>query len=371
MATIVDIELSTAALYSIFHPVYLTAHDASASDSVAEGGTSSHAGQFDSLVGHFIHRTGLRVALDGLPEGANITSVALFLYGTSMPADDFNLTIVSIDMSNPAIPADYSKLGTDSYGAFDTSGWNAAGWNEITINVAGLVVLNAARQVGEWELGLRSDDDISSTPGSSGNVMYVGFRTPNHANIPYIKITYDEWPATYPSVPTFPLTGKIDLVTYSMIRSYMTELDRDLSAMTDGDGNVDLAVANYIWWTGTSERLAYSNGSSHVSVTTLESTSGLTLECDLVTADLTVTTTGTAVDSTVANDALLSNTAHASIKAKITDNEIGFDAIPSASPADDEADIYLEIATGDLLIKTRDDGQAGVKTDKLGDFSAM
>ena len=141
--------------------------------------------------------------------------------------------------------------------------------------------------------------------------------------------------------------------------------------VADDDGNVDLAVANYIWWTGTSEILGYDNGTSHVTMTTLESTSGLTLDCDLVTVDLTVTADVTAVDTTVANDVLTSNAGYVSIKAQVADNEIAFDAVPSDSPADDEADIYLEIATGDLLLKTRDDGQAGIKTDKLGDFSAM
>jgi len=187
-----------------------------------------------------------------------------------------------------------------------------------------------------------------------------------------LELTYSDWPnEIYPAVPSFPVTGKIDLETYSTIKNYLEGLDYDLSLVADGDGNLDLTVANYIWWTGTSEQVAYDNATSHVTLTTLEATSGLTLDCDLVTADPSITTTATAVNSTVANDVAISNTGYASIKAKVTDNELVYDAVSAPAPADDEADIYMDSTSGDLTIKTRDDGQAGVKTDILGDFSAM
>ncbi len=328
-------------------------------------------GQNVSGATYFIWRSACRFSFSNIPTNVQITAATLKLYGHSdQSVDDFDITVVGGDFVAPPNTTDWSKGLTTDFGSKNTSTTSLAAYNNIAINAAGLVYLNAAIQTGEVELYVRSDFDISATaPTASEYWTSRGF---SDANPPVLEVTYGVFGEDiYPETTIFPVTGRIDLATYYTISSYLTGIDDDLSVLADGAGNVDLAVANYIWWTGTSEILGYDNGTSRVTVTTLEATSGLTLDCDLVTADLTVTTTGTAVDSTVANDALLSNTAHASIKAKITDNEIAFDAIASATPADDEADIYMEIATGDLLIITRDDGQAGAKTDKLGDFSAM
>ena len=353
-------------------PVY--ADVLSATDATVFGTNDSAylVGQSQGFSTFSVYRTALWYDLSEIPADAYISGVTLKLYGkTASPDDDFVMYTVDTDCGFPLQNSDYSKMLAADLGQFDTVGWNTSGYNTITLNAAGLVAINAKLQTGTICLGVRSEQEINAVQSTQFNTEFVYFDSTSETNPPVLTVTWTAWPDIYPEILQFPVTGKIDLATYSAISSHLTGLDTDLSLVADDDGNVDLAVANYIWWTGTSEILGYDNGTSHVTMTTLESASGLTLDCDLVTVDLTVTADVTAVDTTVANDILTTNAGYASIKAQVADNEIAFDAVPSDSPADDEADIYLEIATGDLLLKTRDDGQAGIKTDILGDFSAM
>lgn len=316
-------------------------------------------------------RTGITFDLTSLPLNAEITGATLKLYGhADASTDDFLLTLCEVNLSDPQAYTDYAKFETTDFGNLTTVGISIGGLNSIIFNAAGLLHLNTAVQNNSIDIGIRSSKDISDTAPTQ--FEFVSFKGQNHTNRPVLDITYSDWPnEIYPTVVAFPVTGKIDLATYSIIGNQLTGLDVDLSALADGDGNLDLAVANWITWTATSEKIAYDNGTSHVTVTTLESTSAITIAADLTTADPSITTTATAVDATVTNDAQLSNTAYASIQSKVTDNEVAFSGGSAPSPADDEGDIYMDSTSGDFVIKTRDDGQAGTKTAILGDFSAM
>lgn len=374
MAT-VSLTLDDTVIWSNSGPqggAYADVQSATASGYMAHNSENITIGQsLSGFPNYLVYRSAVRFDISTISQDAVITAATLKLYGFDDDStDDFDITVVDGSFQTAPLYTDYSKGETTSFGAINSSACSVGAYNDITINADGLAALNTALSTGIIELYLRNNFDIAATAPTT--LERYQFRGYDHASQPQLDITYFILGEdVYPTAVSFPLAGSIDLATYSTIKNYLEGIDADLALTTDGDGNVDLAVANYIWWTGTSEILGYDNSTSHVTVTTLEATSGLTLDCDLVTADPTITTTGTAVDSTVATDALLSNTAHASIKAKITDNEIAFDAISAPSPADDEADIYMDSTSGDLVIKTRDDGQAGVKTDLLGDFSGM
>jgi len=304
-----------------------------------------------------------------------VLSAKLRLYGhTDRSDDEFDATIVEgPDIGVSALSTeDYNKLGDTSYGLLNTTALSVGSWNEFTINATGIAFINSRLQHGAINLGLRSGEDLGNVAPPADTLQQYGFYGYSSSYIPELVLTTSNWPNDiYPDDTVFPLAGKIDLATYGVISTYMTGLDADLSLITDGDGNLDLAIANWITWTGTSEKIAYDSGTSHVTVTTLEATSAITIAADLVTVDPTITTTGAAVDCTVANDALLSTTAYESIQASVSDDEVDFAASVAPTPADDWGYLYMDSTSGDFIMKTRDDGQAGTKTHILGDFSGM
>jgi len=319
-----------------------------------------------------VYRTILQFDFAGIPPSANITGATLKLFGTDSDPDiDFIFYIVEALLSDPVAYTDYANLQATDFGQFNTTGWNNTGFNIITFNAAGLVYLNAALQTNKVDIGIRSEEDINQSPVATANTEYVKYTGTFSGNAPVLTITYTLWPDAYPNTVAAPLAGKIDLATYGVINEYMTKFDLEISNVLDADGNIDLAVANWITWTGTSEKIAYDNGTSNVTFTTLETTSVITLDGDLSSVDITGTMNASAVDCTVGGDLGLGAGAYSGIKSKVTDNEVVFSGISAPSPDDDEADIYMDSTSGDFIIKTRDDGQAGVKTDILGDFSAM
>ena len=321
-----------------------------------------------------MYRSALRYDLTDLPVGAIISAATLKLYGRTDQcfSGEFDVAVVDGYFGDPAIYADWNNGESTSYGLINTAACAVDAYNDITINATGISALNAAIQTGKTELFLRSSKDISSTaPTGTERFYFEGY---SEANPPILDLTYSIWEVEDPSEeeppdpPLFPLQGRIDLATYAVINNFLTSLDSAVSSITGGDGNIDLAVANYITWDGTSEQIAYDNGNSRVTLTTLEATSGITVLGDLVTADPTITTTGTAVDCTVANDAQLTNAAYASILSQVADDEAVFSA-GTGNPPDGECDIYMDFTTGDFMIKINEGG--GTKTDILADFSAM
>ena len=319
-----------------------------------------------------VNRNAIWFDLSDVPKSASITACTLKIYGAgAVVGDDFIIYLVSVSgAANPLIPENFSLFGTTDMGQLNTTGWNAAGFNTLTFNAAGLVDINTALQSGLYAIGLRSKDDVDATEPADGG--YVDFEGAIGTNIPVLTITYSTWPDIYPQVPQFPVTGKIDLPTLTVISDHMTALDAEIDDIADGDGNIDLAVANWILWTGTGEKIAYDNATSHVTITSLESTTPLTLAGDLTSDDVTADDIS-AVDGTVGNDMTLAGIEKVNtIYSKLADNEVVFSALASPGAPDDETvDIFMEPTTGDLTAKIRNDGLGGLKTALLGDFSDM
>ena len=350
--------------------VYTIAQSAS-SGSPRSNQTTVNIGQFRSYTGTYtVVRAGFRFDLTSFTV-AEIAAATLKIYGAQDRSDtNFDITLVGAEVNTPPEAYEYGLFGTTDYGNFYTAGFKAAGWNTITFNAAGVAFLNAQVQTGKIQVGLRSNKDISITaPSGEEYVNVEGF---DNTNRPTLTLTYSEWPDTaWPFDPLFPLQGKVDLATYSIIKFYMEDADAEIGGMTDGNGNIDLAVDNWITWTGTSEKVAYDDTNSRVTVTTLASTSIITLVDALTTVDLTIDVTGSAVNATVGNNVTMTDAVYAGIQSVTVDNEITFSAHALSGASDGEGRLDMDSTEGDLVWAVRDDGQAGAKSEILADFSAI
>ncbi len=373
MATLSVTLLDTVFWFNEARDTYTSVQGASTSISIFHNTITIDVGQRNvtPLWDEFwVFRSGLRFDLSELPGGAYITAATLKLDGDAdVSGDDFDITITEGVFDDPPINDDYDNGLDVSFGSINSSAY-VGGWNNITVNAAGLTYLNGAIQAGEVRLFLKSGEDIAvSEPATTEYVVYEGFA---EANAPQLELTYSiTGEGLYPEPISFPVAGKVDLPTYSSINSYMTALDADISLMTDGSGNIDLAIANWITWDGTSEKIAYDDGNSHVTITTLASTSIVALVGDLATVDLTIDTTGSAVNATVGNNVTMSDAVYAGIQSVTVDNEITFSAQALAAAENGQGRLDMDSTEGDLVWAVRDDGQAGAKSDILADFSAM
>jgi len=350
---------------------YLSAWGLASANRMYLNATSVQPGQYKKVSSPIwnVMRDGLVFDLSALPPDAEITAATLKIYVNSDSSDtDFLIFACEVNLSSPPTYSDYSNFGA-SFGMLTTVGIAVGAFNSIVFNSTGIAYVNSAIQVGEVEIGLRSwNDFIQAAPTQN---EYVTLSGQAQSNRPVLELTYSELSSgDYPDAPIFAATGKIDLDTYSTIGNYLTALDNDLSAVADTDGNVALDEANWITWDTTSEKIAYDAAESNVTVTTLQFTT-LALVGDFITADLTMNNDSAAVDCTVANDAQLSDTAYATIQSQVTDDEVVFTGIAGFATTDDTGFVRMVAADGDLVLITRDDGQAGAKTDILADFSAL
>jgi len=355
---------------------YLSARNAGVASTMDLDALTMACGQFlqGGSPAWNVVRAGMIFDLSDLPVAADITAAKLKIYGDSdSSATDFTLVVGNAVLSAPPTYSDYKRsnwehaLGT--LGSLSSAAFSVGSFNDITLNANGLIYINAAIQDGEVEIGLTSQNDFLSVAPTQ--LEFVTVKGQADSDRPILELTYSDWPNdVYPDTPDFPSTGKIDLATYGVISNYLTLIDVDLSLIADADGNVALAEDAWILWDTTSEKIAYDAAEANVTFTTLQ-VGTLTLNGDLITADLTMDNNSSADNCTVGNDAIFSDTAYATLKSKITDNEVVFTGRTPPGPADDEGMVFMFNTAGDLILKTRDDGQAGVKSDTLVDFSAI
>lgn len=152
---------------------YLTVHNAAVGYAGGHGPNIIRLGQGqdpDPDYGNYflVGRAGLVFDIsDPALIGATITSATLSLYGlTDESVIDFDMTLVSgADLSDVFVDANYGDLlnAITSYGSLNTSGFLVEGWNVITLNAAGIAVLQVALASGVIRFGIRSSRDIAST----------------------------------------------------------------------------------------------------------------------------------------------------------------------------------------------------------------
>ncbi len=107
-----------------------------------------------------------------LPDDACISSAVLSLYGDDcLSYVDFEITVVDGSvLHEPLKDADYGALGSQnvSGGAFNTSGFNYDGYNDIPLNETGIGWIS---KTGTTKLGLRSSRDIAAIDPSTSEYV--------------------------------------------------------------------------------------------------------------------------------------------------------------------------------------------------------
>ena len=176
--------------------VYATVQgDTSANNSPIDNGTvSTILGQLYRAApppNYHIYRAALFFNTSSIPDDATITSSTLSLYGDNdLSTTDFNIVVTSGGATYPHNPmevGDYSIAHYSSTGnaTFSTSGYDAAGWNVLTLNSTGLTWIS---KTGTTKFLLASSRDIAvSTPTGEERVTYVGW---SNANCPQLSVTY-------------------------------------------------------------------------------------------------------------------------------------------------------------------------------------
>ena len=274
--------------------------------------------------------------------------------------------IFSIDVSNPASIA-LDEAFTDTYIG------KARGHDSASID--GTEYVFCAADDNQRLVAI----DIS-TPTALEVVSYIGLSEwQYHSTIeiegeketyaPILEITYSNWPNDqYPEEIVFPSPGKINLETYGKIKQYMEGVDVAMASLTAGDGNITLGADK--WIKVGDETISCDSGG--VVFSSIDDTTVMTVSCDTASDFVTITTACSAASLAVTGDLIINDTAYAGIKSYIDDNELTWAETSSPpSPADDEADIYMDSTNGNLMIKLRDDGLAGTKTGTLVNFAAL
>ncbi|GAG15824.1 unnamed protein product, partial [marine sediment metagenome] len=155
MATLSATLLDTVTWYNSARDTYANIQGAVASSNLYHNDTFIMVGQrfvspyWDEF---WVLRSGLRFDLSPLPDGTYITAATLKLDGFGdSSTDNFDITIVGGVFGDPPVHADYNDGLAVSFGSINSSTY-AAGWNNITVNAAGLVYLNDAISTGEVRL---------------------------------------------------------------------------------------------------------------------------------------------------------------------------------------------------------------------------
>jgi len=144
---------------------YTWVHDKESGDSLAEGYDQSIGqGWYPEGMGYVVVVIRSLPKFSGtIPYGATINSAKIYLYGEPTAGEGYP-TLVIVDAEG------LTNRGLETYGDLlskttvlgSSSGWDDDGWNEITLNAQGLIYL-ASNRVNPI-FGIRSSDDISSTP---------------------------------------------------------------------------------------------------------------------------------------------------------------------------------------------------------------
>jgi len=188
--------------------IYNWAHDAANAEEVNDSDYVLIIGQLCPIC--YIWRSALFFDTSSLPDGVDITSATLSLYGDyDWSVADFDITVVDGSLLNdPLIAGDYGYLGgqTISGGAFNTSGFLEDVYNDIPLNAAGMGWIS---KTGMTQFGLRSSRDINANePSGDEEIVWVYSYEQGEGYRPKLVVTY-EYPPT--GVPTMSQWGMIGM----------------------------------------------------------------------------------------------------------------------------------------------------------------
>lgn len=122
-----------------------------------------------------ISRSGISFAVS--PASIVAASIFLHLNNNYLDTTDghFDTILVSgADLADTLVAADYGELLDDvtSFGSINSANITLNDWNEIPLNAAGLVALNAALASGKFRVGVRHSKDVNDTPPNGTSYAY-------------------------------------------------------------------------------------------------------------------------------------------------------------------------------------------------------
>ena len=178
---------------------YTTVHDASEARDMwaATQGNNVNVGQSKPYSWYNIFRAGLYFDTSSIPDDAVISSATLSFCGLYDYSDiDFDIVVVDGSViEDPMVKADYGDLKdkTTSGGSMNTSGFytDKTTYMHITLNSDGRGWIS---KTGTTKLGLRSLEDINSSPPGAGTdneeyvCIYDNQDDPNY--LPKLEVTY-------------------------------------------------------------------------------------------------------------------------------------------------------------------------------------
>jgi hypothetical protein len=176
--------------------VYNTAKTDVNADSVTTG-NDCFVGQLEGGGSYQIFRSYLYFDTSAIPNGATISSAVLRIYGKvdSSTGSDFDIVVTDgqpLHPADPAVVGDYDEsLYAGNGGVVNTATYTTIGYNDITLNAAGIGWIN---DTGTTKLTLRSSRDIAgNVPGGATNefVTFHNFDAAGTANDPQLVITLE------------------------------------------------------------------------------------------------------------------------------------------------------------------------------------
>jgi uncharacterized repeat protein (TIGR02543 family) len=214
-----------------------------------------------NLILYYIYRGDVYFNTSALPDMAIISSANVSLYGLAkyVPGGNFSITIQSGMPDNPHIPliiGDYNKsLYAGDGGSLNTSNFIVSGYNNISMNAAGISWINAT----SWtKFCLRSNKDIAGTaPGlNSGKYEYCNVSTQEAGGgkQPYLEVIYT-LPPQYTLDTTSTTGGNVSIPGEGSF-NYWENTIVNITATAD-----DLC-SYFINWSGDTATIADVNASS-------------------------------------------------------------------------------------------------------------
>jgi hypothetical protein len=184
--------------------VYATGHNIASGTAVTYGADDILIGQTFTTKWS-IWRGYLFFDTSALPDDATITSANVGLRGETDESDaNFNISLqTSNDASyphNPITIADYDYTKYTGYGGnFSTVGFNASGWNNISMSATGLTWISLT---GTTIFCIRSNEDIITSQPGLHEYVKVFSSEKGAGYVPFLEVTYTVPPPTVPAVTT-------------------------------------------------------------------------------------------------------------------------------------------------------------------------
>lgn len=165
-----------------------------------------------------------------------------------------------------------------------------------------------------------------------------------------------------------PSSSNTSLTTYTAITDLITQISQTFSGVTDASGNIDLEADQEI--RVGSESISFDATNLRPVFSSLDATTSITLDGDLVVSAATIASALTAVDGNIEGDCEMPDAAWESVKSSYADNEVALVSLSSYSaPAASECKLYISGFTDFKIGRREADGKATYSI--IADYSEL